>query len=213
MSLIQSREPGKDCHDAVAEESDPSMKKEAPGFLSKNMEMIAYHDLDGRPGFKMGVHVVGERWYMYIAHFWHRGWTILDITEPSAPELVKFIPGPANTWTVQIQVADGLMITALERVGDGFDARLDAWGYDPSIPFQEGVLIWDIKSDPADPRQIGSFRTGGLGTHRNFYAGGTYAYLAANMKGYKGNIFVALDISDPEHPREERAVGGGRGEG
>jgi hypothetical protein len=177
------------------------MKNEAPGFLSKNMELIAYHDLDEKPGFKMAIQEIGGRWYMYIAHFWHRGWTILDITHPSTPELVKFIPGPVNTWTVQIQVAEGTMITALERVGDGFDTRLDAWGYDPSVPFQEGILIWDVKN-PADPKQIGSFATGGLGTHRNFYAGGKYAYLAANMKGYKGNIFVVLDMSDPTHPKE-----------
>jgi len=201
MSSIRSRERNRDCHDAPVQESGAAMKNEAPGFLSKNMEMVAYHDLNKRPGFKMGIQVVDGRWYMYLAHFWHRGWTILDITNPSNPELVNFIPGPANTWTVQIQVADGLMITALERVGDGFDARMDAWGYDPSIPFQEGVLIWDIRN-PVEPRQVGAFRTGGLGTHRNFYPGGNYAYLAANMKGYKGNIFVAIDLSDPAHPKE-----------
>ncbi len=174
---------------------------EIPGFLSKNMEMVAYHDLDERPGFKMAIQVVEGRWYMYIGHFWHRGWTIMDITRPSSPELLKFIPGPANTWTLQVQVAQGKMIAGLERIGDGIVDRANLWGHDSSQSFQEGILIFDV-TDPADPKPQGSFATGGFGTHRNFYAGGNYAYLAANMKGYKGNIFVALDISDPIRPRE-----------
>ncbi len=176
------------------------MSKDHP-VLSKNMEMIGYHDLDGKPGFKMGIQEAGGRWYLYIGHFWHRGWTILDITDPHAPELVRFIPGPANTWTLQLQVAEGTMITGLERIGDGFGSRVDVWGYDPSLPFDEGILIWDVKN-PVEPKLLGSFKTGGFGTHRNFYAGGRYVYLAANMKGYKGNILVILDISDPAHPKE-----------
>jgi hypothetical protein len=36
------------------------MKNEAPGFLSKNIEMIAHHDLEGRPGFKMAVQEVDD---------------------------------------------------------------------------------------------------------------------------------------------------------
>jgi hypothetical protein len=39
-------------------------------------------------------------------------------------------------------------------------------------------------------------KTGGTGTHRNLYAGGRYAHLAANMAGFKGNIYVVLDIAD-----------------
>jgi hypothetical protein len=149
----------------------------------------------------VAIQEVEGRWYLYIGHFWHRGWTIMDITRPSQPELLKFIPGPANTWTLQVQVAQGKMVTALERIGDGILGRNDIWGHDPSRPFGEGILIWDVKN-PTDPKQLGSFKTGGFGTHRNFYSGGKYVYLAANMKGYKGNIFVAVDISDPAHPKE-----------
>jgi hypothetical protein len=165
------------------------------------MERVAYHDLDGRPGFKMAIQQAGDRWYMYIGHFWHRGWTILDITRPSFPELVKFIPGPANTWTLQVQVADGKMLTGLERIGDGLVTRAHLWGHDAAVPFDEGVLLWDVK-DPVNPRQLGSFKTGGYGTHRNFYAGGPYAFLAANMEGFRGNIFVVVDLRDPARLKE-----------
>jgi hypothetical protein len=45
-------------------------------------------------------------------------------------------------------------------------------------------------------------RTGNTGTHRNSYPGGKYAYLSAGMPGFKGNILVILDVSDPKSPKE-----------
>lgn len=172
-----------------------------PGFVSKGIEFISYHDLSGRPGFKMAIQEIEDHWFMYLGHFWHRGWTIMDITDPYKPKLVKFIPGPINTWTLQVQVADGKLITALERIGNGIVGRSHIWGHDDSMSFDEGIIIWDVKN-PVEPKKLGHFKTGGLGTHRNFYAGGKYAFLAANMKGYKGNIFVCVDLSDPAQPKE-----------
>jgi hypothetical protein len=77
--------------------------------------LVAYHDLDGRPAFKMAMQVVDDRWYLYLAHLWDRGWSILDVTEPFHPELVRFVEGPDNSMTIQVQVSHGLMLTALER--------------------------------------------------------------------------------------------------
>jgi hypothetical protein len=93
------------------------------------------------------------------------------------------------------------MISALEKIGDGMEGRMHIWGDDSSKPFQEGILIWDLKNSE-EAKQIVVFETEGLGTHRNFFTGGKFVYLAANMKGYKGNIFVALDISEQTRRRE-----------
>lgn len=161
---------------------------------AKGLAVVGYHDLAGRPGFKMGMQVVRDRWYLYLGSLWHRGWSIVDVTDPARPELVNFIEGPANTWTIQMQVADGLMITALQAIPP-------AWGGDPNRPHQAGVYIWDV-SDPVQPRRLSFFATGGNGTHRNFYAGGPYLHLAANPEGYQGYIYLIVDISDPEKPRE-----------
>ena len=57
----------------------------------------------------------GERWYLYLGHFWHHGWSIVDVTDPAAPELVRFVEGPAGLRTAQIQVAGGIMATGVER--------------------------------------------------------------------------------------------------
>ena len=163
------------------------------GYLKHNIEPIGYHDLNHKPAFKLAMQEVNGRWYLYLAHLWHRGWSILDVTDPSSPQLVKFIPGPENTWTIQIQVAEGKMITALERIAPG-------WGGTEG-PYSEGFFISDV-ADPAKPRRIGHFQTGSTGTHRNFYDGGNIVHAAAGAPGLVGKIYRAVDISDAGNPRE-----------
>ncbi len=164
------------------------------GYFAHNVEPIGYHDLNGKPAFKLALQEVNNRWYLYLAHLWHRGWSILDVTDPAGPEYVAFIPGPENTWTIQIQVAEGKMITALERIAPG-------WGGTEGGPFSEGFLIWDV-SDPTKARLLGQFRTGSTGTHRNFYDGGDCVHAAAGAPGFDGKIYRVVNIADPANPRE-----------
>lgn len=174
-----------------------------PGFVSSpGLEFVSYHDVEGRPPFKLAPYEHDGRWYLYTGHIWHRGWSILDVTDPAAPELVAFVDGPENTWTLQVQAANGILMTALEAIGGPDLERATAlWGLDPTAGNEEGVLFWDIR-DPVRPTLLGRFATGGSGTHRNFFDGSDRAYLAANMAGYEGNIFVALDVRDPAAPVE-----------
>jgi hypothetical protein len=165
-----------------------------PGYFANNIEVIGYHDLQERPAFKLAMQEINGRWYLYTGSLWHRGWTILDVSDPAEPEFVAFVPGPDNSWTIQIQVADGKMITALERIAPG-------WGGADDQPFSEGFLIWDV-SQPTKPRQLGYFRTGSSGTHRNFYDGGSLVHAAAAAPGFDKKIYRIVDISDPVEPRE-----------
>jgi hypothetical protein len=161
---------------------------------SKNFSAVSYIDLENRPAFKMAIHRAGDRWFLYAAHLWVSGFSIVEITDPEHPRFVRFIPGPPNTWALQVQIAEGRMITSLERIADG-------WGGDTIAPFDEGFLIWDL-ADPENPELLGHYKTGGAGTHRNFYAGGKYVYATALPEGYDGHILQIVDISDPAAPRE-----------
>jgi hypothetical protein len=165
-----------------------------PGYFSRNIETVGYHDLNGRPAFKLAMQEVNNRWYLYVAHLWHRGWSVLEVTDPAAPEFRTFVPGPENAWTIQIQVAEGKMITALERIAPG-------WGGTDGQPFAEGFFIFDV-SEPTQPRRIGHFQTGSTGTHRNFYDGGNLVHAAAGAPGLTGKIYRIVDISDPTKSRE-----------
>lgn len=161
---------------------------------AENLEPVGYLPLEDRPAFKMAIHRDGERWYLYTAHFWHSGWSIIDITDISNPRFVRFIEGPENTWTLQVQIADGRMITSMERIPPG-------WGGDPDGSYDEGFIIWDL-SDPENPERQGDYRTGGSGTHRNYYDGGRYVHATALPDGYDGHIYQIVDIDDPLNPVE-----------
>ena len=163
---------------------------EASGF-----RLSGYSDLDGKPAFKLATQRVGDRRFLYTGHFWHHGWSVVDVTDPAAPEVLNFVEGPTDTWTLQVQVADGKMITSLEGPSEG-------WGIAPGLPYEEGALIWDVATDPEKPALLGQYRAGGRGTHRNFYSGGDIAVMAANPAGFDGNIPVIVDLSDPAEPKE-----------
>ncbi|MBT5369433.1 MAG: hypothetical protein HOL05_15485, partial [Nitrospinaceae bacterium] len=169
----------------------------APDVISaENIELIGYHDLEKRPAFKIAMQEVNERFYLYLSTFWQSGWTVLDVTDPASPEHCDWLPGPDNCWTLQVQVADGLMITSMEKIPEG-------WGPRPNDPPEaEGVYIWDVATDPAHPKRIAHWETGADGTHRNFYNGGRYAHLSAGAEGYRSRIYRVLDLEDPANPKE-----------
>ena len=156
----------------------------------RNVDLLAYHDLDGRSGFKLALQEVAGRFFLYVAGFWHSGWSILDVTDPEHPELLRFLAGPPNTMTIQVQVADGTMITALEHPPPGLTIG------DPTAEPQDGFLIWDVR-EPDRPQLLGTWVSGGTGTHRNFYHGGPWVYATSNLPGFEGQILAIIDIADP----------------
>ncbi len=163
------------------------------GYDAKGVVPVGYTDMNGRPAFKLSIKEHKGRWYLFTGHFWHSGWSVVDVTDPAAPKVVKFVAGPPNTWTLQMELHGDIMVTALEKIFPDFGGNDE--------PFTEGVYIWNI-ADPLNPKKLGHYQTGGSGTHRNFYNGGKYVHLSAGMPGYQGNIYVIVDISDPKNPVE-----------
>jgi len=50
------------------------MAQQVPkGFFAKNVDAVGYHDLNGKPAFKLAMQEKNNRWYLYVAHLWHRG--------------------------------------------------------------------------------------------------------------------------------------------
>jgi hypothetical protein len=166
----------------------------APGFSADGVDFVGYHDVGGKPVFKLAMQVVGDRWYLYATHFWEPRLSIFDVTDPADPLLVAAIEGPDQAATWQVQVADGLLVQGMER-------RPPAWGGDPADTSDEGVRLFDV-SDPVAPRLLSQWRTGAHGVHRNHYTGGRYVHVTASRRGFDGNIYVVLDIAEVSHPVE-----------
>src|SRR2546422_6632069 len=90
---------------------------------SRNMELVGYHDLQGRSAYQPLVHRQGGRWIAYIGHHGGlsrnplsgaeepNGTSILDVTDPKSPRYLAHVPGEAGKdeagGAQMVQVCDG----------------------------------------------------------------------------------------------------------
>jgi len=146
---------------------------------------VAYVDCPGG-----GQVVVADR-VAYVAHMRApHGTTLIDVGDPAAPRRLATLEVPSGTHSHKVRVAGGLMLVNRE-----------AQPADQPVPgVAVGLGIYDV-SNPARPREIAFWRSGGAGVHR-FTFDGRYAYISPEMEGYVGNIVMILDLADPGRPRE-----------
>jgi hypothetical protein len=155
--------------------------------VSHHLRSVAHCDLGGCGD---GMQVVRHRDALYVGHLGTSGMatSIVDVSDPRAPALVRQYPAPAGTHSHKVQVGDGLLLVNQEQFKGG-------------EPFSAGMLIYDL-GDPFDPRLVGRYASGGLGVHRMVFTGGRYAYVSAIPEGFDDRIWVIIDISDPGDPSE-----------
>ena len=174
---------------------------------SKNMEVLAFHNLEGMAIFQMAMHRFDGRYYLYGAGRGNPVCPILDVTDPHVPVLVgKFsvAEDDPKQKVGKIQAADGLLITALSC---GASAAGAAGAYDPAKfgRGRSGFQIYDIASDPVHPRLLGEWDNGirgANGVHRFYYNGGRYVHVSSDCRSFEGMIYRIVDIADPARPVE-----------
>lgn len=177
------------------------------GYI-KNMEVIAFDDVEGLPGGgQMQLYRRGTSYYLYSTLRNEIG--IMDVTDPAKPVLLRhFAPVDPEIYITtdnpKIQVADDLLIVA-HCSGSG-PAFMERPPIDPEKhKCANGVSIYSLKEDPVHPKRLSYWDTGvpwAMGVHRFMYDGGRYVHLSADCRGFEGLIYRILDISDPEHPVE-----------
>ena len=195
---------GLTAHAGQGTSNELTPKEKMEKVLTKNIEVVGYDDLNKKSGFQMAMYKSGSKYYLYTASFRDNGWNIVDVTNPSKPRNVKWIEGPwldgmkDGQSTPKIQIgSNGIMVTA-----HGGTMK-ELHGTEPGLPFWGGVMIWDLKDDPENPRLLSKFECkGGAGAHRFFYNGGRYIYVTGNCEGYNGFILRIVDIEDPTQPKE-----------
>ena len=155
------------------------------------MSVIGHIDLDGK-GDLMHVNVVDG--VAYVGHMGYNdlGTSIIDVSNPSRPELITQIPRPAGTHSHKVQVKDSLLLVNHER--NRFEDQ-------PPVEWSAGMAIYDV-SDPASPQQIGFYPVTGTGVHRMAWWEGGHALVSAGEDGYSGRILEIVDLSDPTSPTE-----------
>ncbi len=161
--------------------------------------------MNGRPDALQVVgQKIGSKQYLYVGHFWSGGVSILDITEPTTPNVIGFLPSPdANTWNIKVQVGDNILAVPSEL--NFFLPQLSGEG-----KYTPGISFYDV-SDPHSPKKLSFFKTAGWGTHRSWWEGGKYGYFSAGVEGLKGasahgaegitRELLTLDLSNPAEPK------------
>ncbi len=171
-------------------------------MLMKNTEYVGYCDLNRKPGFQMAMYKSPEgKYYVYTACFRDNGFNIVDVTDPQNP-VAKWIEGD---WIGEVH--DGQSLPKIQT-GDGklitmYGGTLRSLHGTHDMEFWGGFKIYDIATDPLNPKFLGQFECpDGPGVHRSFYNGGNYVYATGCKPGYAAFILRIVDISDPAHPVE-----------
>lgn len=155
----------------------------------RGLELVGHTDLAGK-GDGMQIMRTGD--VVYVGHMgdFGVGTSVVDVSDPASPRVLRQIPVPRGTHSHKVQLADGLLL-----------ANHEQYPYRVGVPESSGLLVYDVSRDPADPTRIGFLAIDGLGVHRIFWDGGRYAYASAREKGFAARFLIVVDLEDPTHPR------------
>jgi hypothetical protein len=74
---------------------------------ARNMRILAHCDQGGRPD---GVQIMVHRGHAYIGHMFSKGFSVLDVHDPSRPRPVNYLAAPPGTWNIHLQTHDDLLL-------------------------------------------------------------------------------------------------------
>ena len=171
------------------------------GADSKNMELIGYHDLQGRSAYQPIIHRQGGKWIAYIGL--HQGvelnpltgkkegngTMIVDVTDPRNPVALAHIPG--NRLNPE-KSADAQMVRACDIAGGTYLLR--------DAALKTRVELWNV-TDPAHPKFASVVVDGLKDTHKNWWECDTgIAYLPVWEAKWRARQTKIYNLSNPANP-------------
>lgn len=182
-----------------------------PDF-AENMTLIGHSDQGGRPD---GVQLMVNKGFAFTGHMFSKGFSIIDVRDPSKPVPVNYVPAPKNTWNIHLQTHDDLLLVInakdmfastefqdeTEYYTGELGRKVGTAESERSRDWTAGMSVYDI-SDRAEPREIAFMPVEGGGIHRIWYTGGRWAYASVLLDGFTDYIFMTIDLADPSKPRE-----------
>jgi hypothetical protein len=182
-----------------------------PADYAHNMRLLGHTDQGGRSD---GVQIMVYRGYAYIGHAFSKGFSVIDVRDPTKPAPVAYFPAPPNTWNIHLQQHDDLLLVIHAKDLFAQAAFAEERQYYKPEPgkfkaataagpknFSAGFAVYDV-SKPEAPKQVGFMPVKGDGLHRLYYVGGRWAYASALLDGFSDYIMITIDMADPAHPRE-----------
>jgi hypothetical protein len=177
---------------------------------ARNMRLLGHTDQGGRAD---GVQIMVRRGYAYVGHIFSKGFSVIDVRDPTNPKPVDYIAAPPNTWNLHLQNHEDLLLVvnakdmfAQPELADEKNyykgkSNFHAHAAPAARDWTAGLAVYDV-SKPEAPRKIGFMEVEGGGLHRAWYTGGRWAYASALLDGFSDYILITIDMADPSKPRE-----------
>ena len=178
----------------------------SPDYATANMKLIGYSDQGGRcDGVQINVH----DGHAYVGHIFSKGFSVIDVRDPSNPRTVSYVAAPPNTWCLHLQAQNGLLLVIHNKDMFAQPGMANEKEYYKGSVTEEvsggardwsaGMAVYDI-SKPHEPRQIGFMPVSGLGLHRIWWVGGRWAYASALLEGFTDYMMIIIDLENPAKP-------------
>jgi hypothetical protein len=114
----------------------------------QSVTVVSHVALSGAPASQMLLRESGDKEYLYIGTISKEGLTVVDVTRPDQPNIIKRLTWPNEASTGRLQMVSGGLALA-----EGPDSGSAADALRPSTRTMK-VIDW---SDPANPRAVLSF--------------------------------------------------------
>jgi hypothetical protein len=181
--------------------STPTPNPKADQTLSRNMTLLAHHEMNGFGGLGEGINLqitkTGRR-ILWVAHeSAPKNFSGLDVTDPKNPRLI------VQTDLPHMQ----LRSNSLDVYGDilAVAYQTKVVGLKPA-----GVDLFDI-SNPEEPKLLSHFDCSGphsRGVHALWFVDGKYIHMSSGAADFEptnpldDQFYRILDVSDPTKPFE-----------
>ncbi len=220
--LIAGCGPAPEESASTAADMGSAAEPQAPAEEARNMRLLGLHDLQGRSAYQPVVHAYGNRRILFVGHHIGEalnpmtgeievnGTSILDVTDPSAPRMLRHLPPNGDAGFAQhVQLCDGADLpnadaarTYMLRTNGNLGWEL----YDATDPeelyYLRTVAQTGISSRPESSRGVQE-------THKMQWDCETgIAYLNGTPQDWRvTRLLMTYDLSNPEQPRHIRNFG------
>ena len=190
---------------------------------AQNMRLVGYHDLQARSAYQPEVHAYGDRRILFVGQHAGEalnpqtgltevnGLSILDVTDPSSPTMLKHLPptGLEASGSQHVQICDG------DVLPEGDPDRVYMVRTNGLIAYE----MFDV-TNPAEPEFMSTIDLTGFSsrpessrgnreTHKIQWECETgIGYFNGTPEGWRvTRVLQAYDLSNPEEPRHIRDFG------
>src|SRR5438874_4646861 len=128
-----------------------SLRDLAAECETENMRLVGHHDLNGVGD---AMQIVVRDHLAYVAHVGYNdlALSILDVSDPENPRLLRQIPKSKNAHSHKVQIVGNILIQNSEYLP--YVKRAD------DDPPECGVIVYNL-DDPTDPKQIAFYNVEG----------------------------------------------------